>query len=178
MLKRLFAALVITTMTTCSTIGCGSDNSQSIPAPSQSESASSQTTQAPPQSKPEPPKPKSEKKAKTLQQQALEDPDATIGQKNALKKAIMYATRSHMSKAKLYNQLTSEYGEKFPPEDAQWAIEHLSDIDWKANALEKAKMYQSKQAMSAERIRDQLSSAYGEEFEPEEVEYAIENLPK
>lgn len=175
MLKRLFAALVIATMTTCSMIGCGNDNSQSTPVPSQSESTSSQTTQAPSRSEPESSKPKLEK---TLQQQALEDTNATIGQKNALKKAIMYATKSYMSKAKLYNQLTSEYGEKFPPEDAQWAIERLSDIDWKANALEKAKMYQSKQAMSAERIRDQLSSVYGEEFEPEEVEYAIENLPK
>ena len=117
-------------------------------------------------------------KPKTLQQQGLEDPNATMSQKNALRKAISYATRMYMSKAGVYEQLTSEYGENFPAEDAQWAISHLSDINWKENALKKAKSYQTQQAMSAESIREQLLSEYGEKFEPEEVEYAINNLPK
>lgn len=117
-------------------------------------------------------------KPKTLQQQGLEDPNATMSQKNALKKAIGYATGMYMSKAKVYEQLISEYGEKFPVEDAQWAVSHLSDIDWKANALKKAKSYQTQQAMSVESIRNQLLSEYGEGFELEEVEYAISKLPK
>jgi len=170
MLKKLLVALTIATVTSFSMIGCGSDNSSS-----QNSSSSSQLE---PEQKVEQKMEQKVEQSKTLQQQALEDQNATMGQKNALKKAIMYATRMHMSKAKLYTQLTSEYGEKFPPEDAQWAIEHLSDINWKANALEKAKQYQSQQAMSAESIREQLLSEYGEEFEPEEVEYAVANLPK
>ena len=84
----------------------------------------------------------------------------------------------YMSKAKLYFQLTSEYGENFSSETAKWAIENLSGVDWKENALAKAKQYREQQAMSVERIRQQLLSEYGEDFEPEEVDYAIANLPK
>jgi hypothetical protein len=32
-----------------------------------------------------------------------------------------------MSKAGLYDQLTSEYGEKFTAEEADFAIQHLDD---------------------------------------------------
>ena len=48
-----------------------------------------------------------------------------MSQKNALKKAISYATSMHMSKAGVYNQLTSEYGEKFEPEEVEYAIANL-----------------------------------------------------
>lgn len=117
-----------------------------------------------------------QKKTKSLQQQGLEDKNATNSQRNALKKAIMYAEKMHMSKAKVYEQLTSEFGEKFPEADAQWAIEHLSDIDWNKQALVKAQTYQKQMSMSLDSIRDQLVSDYGEQFTPEEAEYAISHL--
>ena len=47
----------------------------------------------------------------------------------------------HMSKQGIYDQLTSEYGEKFPADAAQYAIDNV-EADWNANALEKAKLYQ------------------------------------
>ena len=81
----------------------------------------------------------------------------------------------HMSKAGLYNQLTSEYGEKFSPEAAQYAIDNVQ-ADWNANALAKAKSYQTTMSMSPEAIRDQLTSEYGEQFTPEEADYAIQHL--
>ena len=43
--------------------------------------------------------------------------------KSALKKAQSYSDMMHMSKAGLYEQLTSEYGEKFTAEAAQYAID-------------------------------------------------------
>jgi hypothetical protein len=102
--------------------------------------------------------------------------EPTMGQKNALTKAKSYSDNMHMSKAKIYDQLTSEYGEGFSAEDAQYAIDNLV-ADYKANALEKAKSYQENMHMSKSRIYDQLTSEYGEEFTAEEAQYAIDNLP-
>ena len=45
--------------------------------------------------------------------------------KNALKKAEQYSSIMHMSKQGIYDQLTSEYGEKFTAEEAQYAIDNL-----------------------------------------------------
>ena len=144
------------------------------PKPDTSSSTNTTTTSTASQSV----KPTEQKKPKTLQQQGLEDKNATISQRNALKKAILYAETMHMSKAKVYEQLTSEYGEKFPEADAQWAIEYLSNIDWNKQALLKAQSYQQQMAMSLDSIREQLVSEAGEQFTPEEAEYAISHLEK
>lgn len=95
--------------------------------------------------------------------------------KNALKKAKIYSDTMHMSKRGIYDQLVSEYGEKFPEDAAQYAMDNL-DADWNANALAKAKEYQKLMAMSASAIYDQLKSDYGEKFTAEEAQYAIDNL--
>jgi hypothetical protein len=97
--------------------------------------------------------------------------------KSALNKANTYANTQSMSKKRVYDQLVSEYGEKFSVEAAQYAIDNVQ-ADWNANALAKAKSYQEQQNMSPARIRDQLVSEYGEQFTPEEAEYAITNLNK
>lgn len=94
---------------------------------------------------------------------------------NALAKAHQYSTTMHMSKAAIYDQLTSEYGEKFSAKSAQYAIDNMV-ADFNANALAKAKEYQQSMAMSAEEIREQLTSEYGEKFTPEEADYAIQHL--
>ena len=95
--------------------------------------------------------------------------------KNALRKAESYAKNMHMSKQRIYDQLTSEYGENFPADAAQYAIDNLV-ADWNANALAKAKSYQSNMAMSKQRIYNQLISEYGERFTAEEAQYAIDHL--
>ena len=101
--------------------------------------------------------------------------EPTMGQKNALKKAESYSDTMHMSKAGIYKQLTSEYGEGFTAEEAQYAIDNM-EADWKANALAKAKSYQSMMSMSKSAIYKQLISEYGEEFTAEEAQYAIDHL--
>ena len=80
-----------------------------------------------------------------------------------------------MSKSGIYEQLTSDYGEKFPAEAAQYAVDNLK-VDYKKNALEKAKDYAEQQDMSTDAIYDQLTSDYGEKFTAEEAQYAIDNL--
>ena len=51
--------------------------------------------------------------------------EPTMEDKNALAKAESYSSMMHMSKAAIYDQLTSSYGEGFPAESAQYAVDHL-----------------------------------------------------
>ncbi|MGI6030353.1 MAG: Ltp family lipoprotein [Eubacteriales bacterium] len=95
--------------------------------------------------------------------------------KNALENAKQYSELLHMSKQGIYDQLVSEYGEHFPPEAAQYAVDNLQ-ADYKANALAKAKSYSDNLYMSKLGIYDQLISEYGEKFTPEEAQYAVDNL--
>lgn len=102
-------------------------------------------------------------------------PDVPTEYKSALKKAQSYSDSMHMSKAGIYKQLTSEYGEAFSAEAAQYAMDNVK-ADWNANALAKAESYQSQMSMSPSAIHDQLISEYGEQFTEEEAQYAIANL--
>ncbi|MDY0256592.1 Ltp family lipoprotein [Gudongella oleilytica] len=95
--------------------------------------------------------------------------------KSALKKAKQYSDTMHMSKASLFVQLTSEYGEKFSEDAANYAIENVV-ADWKENALRKAENYADTMYMSKAGIYDQLVSEYGEQFTEEEAQYAINNV--
>lgn len=103
--------------------------------------------------------------------------DVSTEDKNALNQADSYANDMNMSKAKLYDQLTSQYGGKFSAKSAQYAIDNI-DADWNANALAKAKSYQDDMSMSPERIREQLTSNAGEKFTSAEADYAVANLDK
>lgn len=95
--------------------------------------------------------------------------------KNALKKGESYAKTMHMSKQGVFEQLTSEYGEGFPEDAAQYAIDNL-DIDWNENALKKAQSYYKNMAMSRDSVYEQLTSEHGEKFTPEQAQYAVDNL--
>ncbi|WP_373600888.1 Ltp family lipoprotein [Paraclostridium bifermentans] len=118
--------------------------------------------------------PVEEKKEDTSAEEKIEE-DVPTEYKSALRKAKTYSDTMHMSKDGLYEQLTSEYGEKFTPEAAQYAIDNV-EADWKENALKKAQTYQNDMAMSPSAIYDQLISEYGEKFTPEEAQYAVDNL--
>lgn len=95
--------------------------------------------------------------------------------KSALSKAASYANTMHMSKRGVYDQLVSDYGEKFSAEAAQYAVDNVK-ADWNANALAKAKNYQNTMNMSPAAIHDQLTSEYGEKFTTPEADYAIQHL--
>ncbi|MFR6017579.1 MAG: Ltp family lipoprotein [Paraclostridium sordellii] len=116
-----------------------------------------------------------EEKAENTPVEEKEEENVPTEYKSALIKAKTYSDTMGMSKAGLYDQLTSEYGEKFTEEAAQYAIDNIK-ADWKENALKKAKTYQESMAMSPSAIYDQLISEYGEKFTEEEAQYAIDNL--
>lgn len=96
---------------------------------------------------------------------------------SALIKGQEYANSMYMSKKAVYNQLTSDYGEKFSSDAANYAIANIK-ANWNKNALHKAKEYQEEQNMSPDAIYDQLTSDYGEQFTPDEANYAIQHLNK
>ncbi|WP_311405749.1 Ltp family lipoprotein [Lancefieldella rimae] len=116
-----------------------------------------------------------ESKTETKAEEKKTTEDIPKEYKNALRKAEAYSKQMYMSKSAIYEQLTSEYGEKFSNEAAQYAIDNLN-ADYNANALAKAKMYEEKMAMSPDAIYDQLTSEYGERFTAEEAQYAIDHL--
>ena len=104
-----------------------------------------------------------------------EEPSVPKEYRNALRSAETYSDMMHMSKQGIYDQLTSEYGEKFTPEEAQYAIDNIKG-DYLETALKSAKKYQENMSMSKDAIYDQLVSDYGEKFTAEEAQYAIDNL--
>ena len=92
---------------------------------------------------------------------------------SALIKGQEYADKMYMSKKAIYDQLTSDSGEKFSSNAANYAIANIK-ANWNKNALQKAKDYQEEQNMSPDAIYDQLTSDSGEQFTPDEANYAIQ----
>lgn len=104
-----------------------------------------------------------------------EDTSVPKEYRNALRSAKTYSDMMHMSKQGIYDQLTSEYGDQFDVEAAQYAIDNIKG-DYLESALKSAKNYQETMSMSKDAIYDQLTSEYGEKFTVEEAQYAIDNL--
>lgn len=163
--RLLLAIVAVFIITGCSHAANGSKGSESKSTSSTSASSvSDQKTD-----KKDEPKAEAEKPTKDT------DNSVPTEYKSALKQAETYSKYMHMSKQGIYKQLTSEYGGKFKPEAAQYAIDNVQ-ADWNENALKKAQSYQKDMHMSPEAIRDQLTSEYGEKFTPEEAEYAVSHL--
>ena len=95
----------------------------------------------------------------------------------ALKTAQTYSDTMHMSKQGIYDQLTSDAGDKFDDASAQYAVDHVK-ADWNKNALKAAESYQKDQNMSPEAIRDQLTSDAGDKFTQDQADYAVSHLPQ
>lgn len=108
---------------------------------------------------------------------AVEEQQDDVSQefKNALVTAQDYSDTMYMSKAELYEQLTSDYGEGFPEDAAQYAIDNVQ-ADWNYNALMKGKEYYEDMAMSKNEVYEQLVSDYGEQFTAEQAQYAVDHL--
>ncbi|WP_254630213.1 Ltp family lipoprotein [Cellulomonas sp. GbtcB1] len=100
----------------------------------------------------------------------------SVSQQNAYRSAVQYLDYSAFSRAGLIGQLTSEYGEGYPPEDAEFAVARLEaegGVDWNAEAAESAASYLEYSAFSRQGLLDQLTSQYGEQFTPEQAEYGV-----
>lgn len=90
----------------------------------------------------------------------------------ALKKAESYLKYTAFSEQGLYDQLTSEYGSKFPAEAAQYAMDNIK-VDWNAQAVKKAESYLKFTSFSEQGLYDQMTSQYGSKFTPEQARHAI-----
>lgn len=108
-------------------------------------------------------------------QKKAEEASLPAEYKSALRKAESYSSAMHMSKTGIYDQLTSEAGEQFSAEAAQYAIDNMK-ADFSNNALKKAESYSKTMSMSKQGVYDQLVSESGEQFTPEEAQHAIDNL--
>ena len=99
--------------------------------------------------------------------------DSNSEYSTALGKAKSYNSLFHMSKKRMYSQLTSDF-DKFSNDEAQYAIDHL-EADYKYNALFNAKNYRKLFNMSKSGLFNQLTS-YIDGFTEEEANYAINHL--
>jgi hypothetical protein len=113
--------------------------------------------------------------AKVAQPTPTPTPKVPAEYVSALDQAGTYSSTMHLSKAGIYDQLTSQYGGKFTAPAAQYAIDNVKS-DWNANALAQAKTYQSTMHLSPAAVRDQLVSDNGGKFLPAEADYAIAHL--
>ena len=104
-----------------------------------------------------------------------EDMSVPAEYRAALRKAKTYSDMMFLSKKGIYDQLTSEYGEQYPADAAQYAVDNL-DADYRYNALKKAETYSSTMHLSKKGTYDQLVSEYGEQFTPDEAQYAVDHV--
>lgn len=105
-----------------------------------------------------------------------EKPAMTTAQSSAVRSAESYLSFKGFSRAGLAEQLTSEYGEGFAAEDAEFAIAYLESagkVDWNQEAAESAKSYLEFKGFSRDGLYDQLTSEYGEQFTPDQANFAL-----
>ncbi len=108
-------------------------------------------------------------------QKKEEKPPVPREYSNALKSAQNYLKMMPFSKEGLYQQLSSEAGDKYPDEAARYAVENVK-TDWKQNALKAAKNYLKIMPMSNAELHQQLTSDAGDKYTEEEADYAIAHL--
>lgn len=95
----------------------------------------------------------------------------TRSQQNAVRQAAAYLRTSGFSRQGLIEQLSSEYGSKFPIDDATVAVDSL-DVDWNAQAERSATQYLNISGFSCEGLIQQLSSEHGSKYTLAEATYA------
>lgn len=99
----------------------------------------------------------------------------SVSQRNALRAAQDYLRYSGFSRQGLIDQLSSQYGEKFPVADATWAVDHLH-ANWNEQAVRVGQSYLKLQGFSRDGLIEQLSSPYGDKFTVAEATYAADKL--
>ena len=109
--------------------------------------------------------------------EALEANDEVDWNEQAYESAKSYLSFSAFSRQGLIDQLTSEYGEQFEADEAEYAVSTLEsngEVDWNEQAYESAKSYLEYSAFSLDGLIEQLESEYGEQFTHEQAVYGAE----
>ena len=106
-----------------------------------------------------------------------EEVKMTAGQKNAYKAAKNYLEFMSFSKDGLINQLSSEYGDGYSVEDAEFAVNYLEEngeVDWNEQAYKAAKNYLNTMSFSLDNLINQLESDAGDKYTHEQAVYGAE----
>ena len=160
MKKKIVTLILATALTASALTACGSSTASSSSSSSSSSSTASSSiseTETPTPTEEATPTP-TEEAAST--QSESEDSSVPWDYTSALNSAESYSEIMHMSKAGIYDQLTSEYGDQFSAEAAQYAVDNMT-ADWNANALATAENYNETMHMSkADRKSTRLNSSH------------------
>jgi len=103
--------------------------------------------------------------------QAAPESNLTASQRNAVRSAESYLSFTGFSRQGLIDQLSSEFGDQYPVQDATIAVDSL-DVDWNAEAVESAEAYLSFSGFSCQGLIDQLSSDFGDQYTLDQATYA------
>lgn len=162
--KKILTSVIITGLVVALFAGCGNDSSNE----------SSKTTPAPEtkqEQKVETPAPARQEKKEPAK------PQVPMEHRQALKAAEQYLTIMPFSKKGLYQQLTSDAGDKYPAEAAQYAVDNVK-ANWKENAARAAKQYLEIMPMSKDELVEQLTSEAGDQYTLEEAQYGVQKVYK
>ena len=103
----------------------------------------------------------------------------TLSQQNAVKTALNYVDLMAFSRKGLIDQITSEYADNFPREDAEYAISYLEKnelVDWNEEAAQCAQNYIDLMSFSRDGLFQQMTSESGDKFTKEQTEYALSQV--
>lgn len=106
-----------------------------------------------------------------------EEVKMTTAQKNAYKAAKNYLSFMSFSKDGLISQLSSEYGDGYNVEDAEFAVNYLEEngeVDWNEQAYKAAKNYLDTMSFSLDNLINQLESDAGDKYTHEQAVYGAE----
>lgn len=150
-------------------------SSSAAPAAS-SVNEAAETPEATPEATPEPtPEATPEPTEEPAPTEAAPSTDGlSAEEKNALASAQNYLAMMAFSRQGLIDQLSSEYGDKYPVEAATKAVDYLEEnnlVDWNEQAYKAAQNYLSMMSFSQQQLVEQLSSDYGDKYTQEQAEY-------
>ena len=109
--------------------------------------------------------------------EALEANGEVDWNEQAYQSAKSYLSLMAFSRQGLIDQLTSEYGEQFEADEAEYAISTLEangEVDWNEQAYQSAKSYLEYDSFSLDGLIEQLESEYGEQFTHDQATYGAE----
>ena len=92
----------------------------------------------------------------------------TSPNRSGVSSARAWPEAPHRSDPRVSSTLKSPYGEDFPAQDAQFAVDRVR-VNWNSEAAEAARSYMALFDMSRDELYEQLTSPYGEEFTPSQA---------
>ena len=121
-----------------------------------------------------------EEKEPVKQEEKKDEMDSwTMEQQNCYKSAKNYISFMPFSRNGLIKQLSSDAGDKYPQDVAEFAVSKLEErgeVDWDEQCEKAAKSYLDMMAFSKEELIQQLSSDAGDQYTREQAERAVNKV--